>query len=41
MHPYLDAPTQDRIIAAVQAGLDQEWSRYENTLRAGFTRSPG
>jgi dTDP-4-amino-4,6-dideoxygalactose transaminase len=22
MHPYLDAPTQDRIIAAVQAGLD-------------------
>jgi len=24
MHPYLDAPTQDRIIAAVQAGLDQE-----------------
>jgi dTDP-4-amino-4,6-dideoxygalactose transaminase len=23
MHPYLDPPTQDRIIAAVQAGLDQ------------------
>lgn len=22
MHPYLDAPTQDRIIAAVEAGLD-------------------